>query len=384
MARFLCRKTPKRAGRFGIIHSMANQPNQAWRSWLMIALVAAAFFSMYRMNPNPPRTRDITLLEFYQAMEQGQLVEPVTRVVDRDEGETYRYNAAYAYYQDKDLEQAAETLRPLLDSKKNGAKAGEFLGRVRMEQAKKAGAEEPDKKCEALEEAATAFQRALRDLPEDERRNRNLTRAVFPLPEARETAHIAKVMKEKGQTPPDQLAASLLNGQRAIMRDGQGVFTNAAPAMIASSEALAKRQAELAKPPGSLGRLEDISIRLAGYLSVGTTTLSEGLARKEDTFLATPFSGDELTPADRAEYRCGTVTELSLSLPEDPASTFACALVFDTPEGNGSAALDYPEGIRWSGDDLVDGEFLLFGERHYTVFLWYDGSWEATVRGVDL
>ena len=123
---------------------------------------------------------------------------------------------------------------------------------------------------------------------------------------------------------------------------------------------------------------------LAGYLSVGTTTLSEGLARKEDTFLATPFSGDELTPADRAEYWCGTVTELSLSLPENPASTFACALVFDTPEGNGSAALDYPEGIRWSGDDIVDGEFLLFGERHYTVFLWYDGSWEATVRGVDL
>ena len=68
---------------------MANQPNQAWRSWLTIALVAAAFFSMYRMNPNPPQVRDITLLEFYQAMEQGKLVEPVTRVVDRDEGETY-------------------------------------------------------------------------------------------------------------------------------------------------------------------------------------------------------------------------------------------------------------------------------------------------------
>ena len=68
---------------------MANQPNQAWRSWLTIARVAAAFFSMYRMNPNPPQVRDITLLEFYQAMEQGKLVEPVTRVVDRDEGETY-------------------------------------------------------------------------------------------------------------------------------------------------------------------------------------------------------------------------------------------------------------------------------------------------------
>ena len=123
---------------------------------------------------------------------------------------------------------------------------------------------------------------------------------------------------------------------------------------------------------------------LAGYLSVGGRTLSEGLARKEDTFLATPFSGDALTVADRTEYWCGTVSELSLSLPASPQSTFCCALVFDTPEGNGNASFDYPEGIRWSGDDIVNGEFLLFGERHYTVFLWYDGAWEATVRGVDL
>ena len=80
---------PKSGGRFGIIYGMASQPNQAWRSWLLIALVAAAFFSMYKMNPNPPQVREITMLEFYQAMEQGKLVEPVTRVVDRDEGETF-------------------------------------------------------------------------------------------------------------------------------------------------------------------------------------------------------------------------------------------------------------------------------------------------------
>lgn len=123
---------------------------------------------------------------------------------------------------------------------------------------------------------------------------------------------------------------------------------------------------------------------LAGYLMVGGRTLSEGLSAKEDTFLVTPFSGDELTPADRAEYWCGTVSSLSLSLPEEPSDTFCCALVFDTPEGNGNASIDYPEGIRWSGDDIVDGAFLLFGERHYSVFLWYDGAWEATVRGVDL
>ncbi len=68
---------------------MAKQKtNQAWRSWLVIALVAVAFYAMYRTNPNPEATKEISLLAFYQAMEQGKLVEPVTRVVDRDEGET--------------------------------------------------------------------------------------------------------------------------------------------------------------------------------------------------------------------------------------------------------------------------------------------------------
>jgi len=123
---------------------------------------------------------------------------------------------------------------------------------------------------------------------------------------------------------------------------------------------------------------------LARYLKVGGRTLSEGLARKEETFLVTLHTGETLTPSDRAEYWCGTVSSLSLSLPEEPSNTFCCALVFDTPEGNGNASIDYPEQIRWSGDDIVDGAFLLFGGRHYSVFLWYDGAWEATVRGVDL
>ena len=69
---------------------MAKQTNQAWRSWLVIALVAVAFFAMNRANPNPETTtKEISLLAFYQAMEQGKLVEPVTRVFDRDEGETF-------------------------------------------------------------------------------------------------------------------------------------------------------------------------------------------------------------------------------------------------------------------------------------------------------
>ena len=164
------------------------------------------------------------------------------RGADIEAAEIYRYNAAYAYAMATNFDSAAQTLRPLLTSKKNGARAGELLGKLLMEKAKEKGAEDPAAKAESLEEAATGFQRALRDTPQDERRNRNLTRSVSPLPEARETAHIAKVMKEHGQTSPDQLMGTMLAEQRAILEESYTALTNDAPKLIGTCEALAKRQ----------------------------------------------------------------------------------------------------------------------------------------------
>lgn len=168
------------------------------------------------------------------------------RGADLEEAETYRYNAAYSYYKAKDIDKASQTLRPLLTSKKNGALAGELLGKLLMEQAKEKGAEDPAAKMSSLEEAATGFQRALHDTPQDERRNRNLTRSVSPLAEARETAHIAQVMKEHGQTSPDQLMGTMLAEQRALLEESFAAFTNEAPARISRCEALAKRQTKQA------------------------------------------------------------------------------------------------------------------------------------------
>ncbi len=59
------------------------------RGWLVILLIAFVFYSMYRMNPGGVQVRELTLLEFYDAVNAGRVVEPVTRVVDRDEGHTY-------------------------------------------------------------------------------------------------------------------------------------------------------------------------------------------------------------------------------------------------------------------------------------------------------
>lgn len=168
------------------------------------------------------------------------------RGADLQEAEEYRYNAAYAYYAAQDATNAVQTLRPLLASRKNGARAGELLGLILMDQARAAGAEDPQAKAKALEEAAAAFQRALRDAPQDARRDRNLTRAVAPLPEARESAHIAKVMAEHGQTPADRLMGTLLAEQRALLEESAVLFTNDAPALITKAEALAKRQRQQA------------------------------------------------------------------------------------------------------------------------------------------
>ena len=55
----------------------------------MIALIAVVFFSMYRLNPNVRQPRELTQLEFFKALDDGKIVEPVVRFLDRDEGETY-------------------------------------------------------------------------------------------------------------------------------------------------------------------------------------------------------------------------------------------------------------------------------------------------------
>ena len=61
----------------------------AMRSWLLIALVAALFFSFYKSTPGEAGVRELKQLEFYKALDEGKIVEPVVRFLDRDEGETY-------------------------------------------------------------------------------------------------------------------------------------------------------------------------------------------------------------------------------------------------------------------------------------------------------
>ena len=68
---------------------MSKVPTGSFRSWLMIALIGLAFVSMYRMNPNKPKVRELTQLEFYRALDAKEIATPIIRHRDRDAGETY-------------------------------------------------------------------------------------------------------------------------------------------------------------------------------------------------------------------------------------------------------------------------------------------------------
>ena len=61
----------------------------AMRSWIIIATVVALFFAFYKTTPGEPAVHELTQTEFYKALDEGKIVEPVVRFLDRDEGATY-------------------------------------------------------------------------------------------------------------------------------------------------------------------------------------------------------------------------------------------------------------------------------------------------------
>ena len=84
----------------------------AMRSWIIIAVAAALFFTFYKVNPGEPAVRELTQLEFYKALDEGKVVEPVERFTDRDEGVTFLTGEMETDEVDKDG-------KPLADKKGN-------------------------------------------------------------------------------------------------------------------------------------------------------------------------------------------------------------------------------------------------------------------------
>ena len=165
------------------------------------------------------------------------------RGVDPAEANRYRYNAALARYKDNDAAGAAETVYPMTMLPGQAA-AAELYGAARFREAEDpAAATNTAVRLKALEEAGAGFQQALRQAPDDARRQRNLDRSIKHLPVLRESAHIEKVLAEHGQTPPEALLNRMMQEQRALLSEAPVSFTNPPAArMIRELEALGARQ----------------------------------------------------------------------------------------------------------------------------------------------
>lgn len=87
-----------------------------------------------------------------------------------------------------------------------------------------------------------------------------------------------------------------------------------------------------------------------------------------------------ITPDNNTEYRCGEVMSVTITLPEDMPDDYAAYIVFTS--GTTAAEAVYPDSIKWSGDDVIDGVFIPVASRRYNIGIWYDGvNVNAAARG---
>jgi hypothetical protein len=154
------------------------------------------------------------------------------------------WNRGVEEYRQGAYTNALSTLRPLILSKTHGPRAAELAGAVAYSQSDKAK-DDPEKRLALLENAAADFQLALRSAPDDQRMNRNFTRATDRLPAFREEVHIAKVLKELGQQDPGALLGAGVKDVRLMMEEFPAALTNGARFTVAKCEALAKRAEKL-------------------------------------------------------------------------------------------------------------------------------------------
>lgn len=112
-----------------------------------------------------------------------------------------------------------------------------------------------------------------------------------------------------------------------------------------------------------------------GFITSGNS--SAGLITNITTITETTAA---ITPDNNTEYRCGEVTSVTITLPEEIPDDYAAYIVFTS--GTTAAEAVYPDSIKWSGDDVIDGVFIPIASRRYNIGIWYDGvNVNAAARG---
>ena len=91
-----------------------------------------------------------------------------------------------------------------------------------------------------------------------------------------------------------------------------------------------------------------------------------------------------ITLSNNTEYRFSSDMEsLTVSMPEGISEDYAAYVVFES--GETATAVTYPDTLKWSGDDVIDGVFTPLPAHRYNIGIWYDGAeLNAVSRGVSV
>lgn len=143
------------------------------------------------------------------------------------------WNAGVEFYAHGDVTNALRVLRPLMESKTHGARAAEVVAKLEYDRGNR-------------EEAAAAAQRALRAQPADAKANRNFTRAIDGLLEARKNKHVENVLKAAQGKGPDALLAAAMRESRQLLLAAGNYRTNEATRAVVLADQLSQRAEKLA------------------------------------------------------------------------------------------------------------------------------------------
>ncbi len=186
--------------------------------------------------------------------------------IDPEFEKTLRFNAALSSLKAGNSGKAAELFRQLAVDVTSGADAAEGLGVALFRAADALAAlppEEtqtptlgspPDKtakppkrnpakeKLDLLEDAASAFQLAMRGLPSKDLRRKNLEATLAEIPNLRKEAHDTAILNQYGEMSLEDLIKELLQKQRNVYSSSAATFTNNTPAQIHLLENAAEHQ----------------------------------------------------------------------------------------------------------------------------------------------
>ena len=192
------------------------------------------------------------------------------------------WNQGVDAYRAGDVTNALRILRPLMLSRSHGARAAEVVARLEYDRGN-------------LEEAAGAAQIALRAAPDDPKANRNFTRAVDGLPQAREKKRIDDLLKAAKGKNPEAMLLQATKGVRQLMPEAAGCQTNPPARAVALADAL-ERQAM---------RLADVWVPVRELIAQSVTNAEQAatiVEQIEQAEAKTKRAAHELGDLDSAAY----------------------------------------------------------------------------------